>query len=41
MEAVHNGVKGDVIDGSTGQPVQNAKVGKSTGCPKWIVVSKF
>ena len=28
MEAVHSGVKGDVIDGSTGQPVQNAKVGK-------------
>merc|ERR1712018_93139 len=26
MEAVHSGIKGDVIDGSTGQPVQNAKI---------------
>ena len=26
MEAVHSGVKGDVIDGSTGQPVQDAQV---------------
>ena len=26
MEAVHSGIKGDVIDGSTDQPVQDAKV---------------
>ena len=26
MEAVHLGVKGDVVDASTGQPVQNANV---------------
>ena len=31
MEAVHSGIKGDVIDGSTGQPVQNAKVGSAFG----------
>lgn len=26
MEAVHSGIKGNVIDGTTGQPVQNAKI---------------
>ena len=26
MEQVHSGVKGEVTDGSTGQPVQNARV---------------
>lgn len=26
MEAVHSGIKGDVIDGSNGRPVQNAVV---------------
>ena len=26
MEAVHSGIKGDVIDGSTGNPVQNAAI---------------
>ena len=29
MEAVHSGIKGDVIDGSTGQPVQNAPLTNS------------
>ena len=29
MEAVHSGIKGDVIDGSTDQPVQDAKVDTS------------
>jgi len=26
MEAVHSGIKGNVIDGTTGQPVQNAEI---------------
>ena len=26
MEAIHSGIKGDVIDSTTGRPVQNARI---------------
>lgn len=39
MEAVHSGVKGDVIDASTGQPVQNAIV-KVRGNKKAVKTSR-